>query len=186
MAVQMLYRVVVGSEPPSHPEIQAFRYGFDLPCRNGFRFSEVCPLRYLQRNSLKSIQVLKSVPGGCESFLAMAYSSHMSSFNALREHLDIAEPLASEMEPIRQALGDPSLSLTTILLDFLRGKGAPCPHLLSAVSVHFPSIVDLSHIDEDGFRAKHFCWAATGTCERELGASQIQVCFSRVSNLLDS
>lgn len=126
--------------------------------------------------------MLKSVPGGCESFIAKAYSSHISSFEALFDHLDIDEPLRREMAPIRQALGDPSLSLTTIFIDFLRGKGAPCPRLLSAVSVHFPSVVDLSRIGEDGFRAKHFCWAATGTYERELGAPQIKVNSDHVSN----
>ena len=128
--------------------------------------------------------MLKSLPGGCESFLAKAYSSHVSSFEALHEHLDISEPLRTELEPIRQALGDPSLSLTTIFLDFLRGKGAPCPQLLSAISVHFPSVVDLSRVEEDGFRAKYFCWAATGTYERELGAPQIKVGSYYVPNLL--
>ena len=42
MAVQMLFRAVVGLEPPTHPKIQAFRHGFVLPCSNGFRFTEVC------------------------------------------------------------------------------------------------------------------------------------------------
>ena len=42
MAVQMLFRAVVGPEPPTHPKIQAFRHGFDLPCSNSFRFTEVC------------------------------------------------------------------------------------------------------------------------------------------------
>ena len=120
-------------------------------------------------------KVLKSQPSGCESFLAKAYSSHISSFEALQDHLDISEPTRNEMEDIWQALSDPSLSLATVFMDFLRGKGAPCPQRLSTISVHFPDIVDLSRIGEEGFRAKHFCWAASGTYERELGASPIKV-----------
>ena len=83
--------------------------------------------------------------------------------------------MRTEMEPIWQALGDPLSSLRTIFLEFLRGKGVPCPQLLSAVTAHFPRVVDMSRVGEDGFRAKHFCWAATGTYERELGAPQIKV-----------
>ena len=129
--------------------------------------------------------MLKSLPGGCKSFLAKAFSSHVSSFEALHEHLDISKPLRAELEPIWQALGDPSLSLMTILLDFLCSKGAPCPQLLSAISVHFPSVVDLSHIEEDGFWAKYFCWVVTGTYEWESGTPQIKVGSYYVLNLLN-
>ena len=79
------------------------------------------------------------------------------------------------MEPIRQALGDLSLSLTTVFLDFLHKKGTPCPWLFSSARIHFPDIVDLSCIGEDGFQAKHFCWAVTGTYKQEFGSSQIKV-----------
>jgi hypothetical protein len=41
LAAEMLYRGVVGTEPASHPEIQAFKQGFELPCRNGFSFFDV-------------------------------------------------------------------------------------------------------------------------------------------------
>lgn len=37
----MLYRSVVGTEPPNHPEFTAFKQGFELPCRNGFNFKDV-------------------------------------------------------------------------------------------------------------------------------------------------
>lgn len=40
----MLYRGLVGPEPPTHPEIAAFRKGFNLPCSGGFNFSEVSVL----------------------------------------------------------------------------------------------------------------------------------------------
>jgi hypothetical protein len=37
----MLYRSVIGPEFPNHPELQAFKKGFNLACRNGFNFSQV-------------------------------------------------------------------------------------------------------------------------------------------------
>ena len=103
------------------------------------------------------IQVLKSLPGSCESFLVKAYLSHISSFEALHKHLDISEPMRTEMEPIWQALGDPLLLLRTIFLEFLHGKEVPCLQLLSAITAHFPRVIDMSCVDEDGFQAKHFC-----------------------------
>ena len=87
----------------------------------------------------------------------------------------VAKANRNNLENIWHALGDLSLSLKTVFLDFLWGKGVPCPQLFSIVSVHFPDVVDLSHVGEDGFCAKYFCWATTGTYEQELGAPLIQV-----------
>jgi hypothetical protein len=41
LAGEMLYRSVIGPEFPNHPELQAFKKGFNLACRNGFNFSQV-------------------------------------------------------------------------------------------------------------------------------------------------
>ena len=41
LACEMLYRAIVGCVQPDHPDIQAFLQGFSLPCRNGFRFTDV-------------------------------------------------------------------------------------------------------------------------------------------------
>ena len=128
------------------------------------------------------LEVLKSLPGGCKSFLANAYSSHISSFKALQEHLNIVKPTRNKMESIWQALSSPLLSLATVIIDFLHGRGAPCPQCLSMVSIHFPTIINLSCIGEDGFRVKHFCWVATGTYEQELGAPPIKVQFVEENN----
>ena len=187
MVAQILFRAVVGSEPLNHPEILAFRHRFDLMCSNGFRFTEVCCFRYLRCNSL--------ILSRCSSHSLAAVNhswqrpihlmSHVSSFETLYEHLDSSNPVRTEMEPIRQVLGIPLLSLTTILLDFLHGKGAPCTQLLSSISVHFPSVVNLTCIGEDGFWAKHFCWAVNRTYEWELGALQIKMGLHHVPNLLN-
>lgn len=37
----MLYRPIIGTEPSSHPEIQAFIKGLRLSCPNGFDFINV-------------------------------------------------------------------------------------------------------------------------------------------------
>jgi hypothetical protein len=41
LAAEMLYRSVIGPEPPSHPELLAFRKGFELRCHNGLTFFDV-------------------------------------------------------------------------------------------------------------------------------------------------
>ncbi len=63
----------------------------------------------------------------------------------------------------------------SLLTSFLKGSGIPCPSLFYGVRDHFNSIIDLSCIDDDGFRARTFCWAATGSCERAVDAASISV-----------
>jgi hypothetical protein len=41
IAVDMLYKATLGSDSYRHPEWVSFAEGFNLPCRNGFRFTEV-------------------------------------------------------------------------------------------------------------------------------------------------
>jgi hypothetical protein len=41
LACEMLYRAIVGPAQTDHPDIQAFLRGFQLPCRNGYRFTDV-------------------------------------------------------------------------------------------------------------------------------------------------
>ena len=68
---------------------------------------------------------------------------------------------------------------------FFRVKGYLVQTYL--LHVHFPSVINLSCIEEDGFQAKHFCWASTGTYKLELDASDIQVnpvCFTTCRLLL--
>ena len=47
LGAEMLYRGVIGSEPLDHPELQAFKRGFMLSCRNGFNLSKVIVLSSL-------------------------------------------------------------------------------------------------------------------------------------------
>jgi hypothetical protein len=41
LAAEMLYRSVIGTEPPNHPEIRAFTRGLELRCCNGLTFFDV-------------------------------------------------------------------------------------------------------------------------------------------------
>ena len=41
IAVEMLYNAALGPTSYQHPEWATFIAAFDLPCRNGFRFTEV-------------------------------------------------------------------------------------------------------------------------------------------------
>ena len=41
LGCEMLYRAIIGTAPPDHPDIHAFLRGFHLPCHNGYRFTDV-------------------------------------------------------------------------------------------------------------------------------------------------
>jgi hypothetical protein len=51
------------------------------------------------------------------------------------------------------------------------------PKTFAEAKTHFNRLVDLSKIEEDGFRSRVFCWAATGSCDREPNVSRILVCY---------
>ncbi|KAF8882082.1 hypothetical protein BD779DRAFT_1473054 [Infundibulicybe gibba] len=150
MAGEMLYRAIVGpSESPSHPEIQSFLAGFDLPCRNGFRLSKA----------------LCSVSGGTEVFFSTIWRSHISNFSDLEPYLRL-EPLpAGSAHTCAQQLQAAGFQLgaEALFIDFLRGSGIPLPSLFEDLCAHFNPQVDLTDIDEVYFRARMFCWAATGS-----------------------
>lgn len=181
----MLYRAVIGPEHFTHPELQAFKRGFQLPCRNGFNFPEVCT--FCQTLYIADdLQAARSWTGGSEGLLTTIWTSHISSYAALKDHLSIFEPRSSYQTELRLTLGDPSATFTSLLVGFLQGSGVPCPRLFEDATIHFSSLVDLGLVDEIGFRAKMFCWAASGSYEREMDAPQINVrpTFFRICLLL--
>jgi len=47
IAVDMLYKATLGADSHRHPEWTNFAEGFNLACRNGFRFTEVWGFSYL-------------------------------------------------------------------------------------------------------------------------------------------
>lgn len=66
----MLYRAIVGPAQTDHPDIQAFLRGFQLPCRNGYRFTDVgvfymiLPSPYYSSSHLLVFPVYKTCGGG--------------------------------------------------------------------------------------------------------------------------
>ena len=79
-------------------------------------------------------------------------------------------------------MADSDASFSSLLKDFLRGSGIPCPQLFNDAKIHFNPIIDLEHINNGGFRSRVFCWAVTGSCERESDATQVTVSFVHYSN----
>jgi hypothetical protein len=123
------------------------------------------------------IQLVKSFRGGSETFFTSVWSTHISSFDTLLPHLRIATPSIQLQVQLDSALSNRSYHATfsNLLTSFLRGAGVPCPDLWNDAREHFNSIIDLTLVDHSGFRARMFCWAATGSSERAADASPISV-----------
>ena len=120
-------------------------------------------------------QFIKSFQGGSERFFALMWMSHISSFANLEPHLRILSPSTAWQNELRRALSDGSAAFESLITFFLKGIGVPCPALFADAKPHFSRCVDLSNIDQDGFRSRMFCWAATGSYDREPGAARILV-----------
>jgi len=125
--------------------------------------------------SLDYLQVIRSWGGGSENFFSLLWTSHISSYANLEDHLVIVEPPLPLREQLQHSQSNPNGSFTSLFTDFLKGSGIPCPALFDDAKNHFNKIIDLRQADAEGFRAKMFCWAVTGSCDREQGAPDIKV-----------
>ncbi|KAJ7825278.1 hypothetical protein B0H14DRAFT_2596655 [Mycena olivaceomarginata] len=144
----LLYTALIGSQPPSHSELQAFFLGLKLPCSNGFDF----------------MQVLRSHPGGSATFLSHTWTSVIHDFNSLKPHLVVAPMSPLLIGEIAQP-GSPALTmdLEDLLQRFLQGSGAPCPALLEEAIPRLSKLISFDQIDSPAFRSKALCWATTGS-----------------------
>ncbi|TDL14092.1 hypothetical protein BD410DRAFT_846356 [Rickenella mellea] len=161
MAAEMLYRTILGLESFRHPEWEAFIFGFKLPCRNGFTFPKF----------------LKEFAGGSEAFLSTTWSTCVKNFESIRPVLKITGPHSNFVSRLTAALGGVELSYAALLSDFLSGTGLPCPNLFAAVQGSFNQVIDLSQIDDVGFRSRMFVWATTGAPFIGARAEDISVNF---------
>jgi len=129
---------------------------------------------------------VKSWEGGSERLLNLLWTSHISSYANLEPHLRIQPPSTQWQTQLHAALSDYTSSFESLITDFLKGTGIPCPGLFADAKTHFNRLVELelSNIDRDGFRPRMFCWAATGSCDREINAGRIQVISILVGSLL--
>ncbi|KAJ7748253.1 hypothetical protein B0H14DRAFT_2252150, partial [Mycena olivaceomarginata] len=148
----LLYTALIGSQPPSHSELQAFFLGLKLPCSNGFDF----------------MQVLRSHPGGSATFLSHTWISVIHDFDSLKPHLVVAPMSPLLIGEIAQP-GSPALTmdLEDLLHRFLQGStvcsGAPCPALLEEAIPRLSKLISFDQIDSPAFRSKALCWATTGS-----------------------
>ena len=138
-----------------------------------------------QRIPLTKEQFVKSWGGGSERLLTLLWTSHISSYANLEPHLQIQPPSSQWRSQLHAALSDNTFSFESIITDFLNGTGIPCPRLFADAKTHFNRLVtfELSNIDQDSFRSRMFCWAATGSCDREINANRIQVRLIFVQSL---
>ena len=120
---------------------------------------------------------MKSWEGGSERLLNLLWTSHISSYANLEPHLRIQAPSDQWRSQLHAALSNNTSSFESLVTDFLNGTDIPCPRLFADAKTHFNRLVEfeLSNIDENSFRPRMFCWAATGSCDREINAGRIQV-----------
>jgi hypothetical protein len=111
-------------------------------------------------------------------FFNIVWTSHISSFANLESHLRIQPASVTLRNQLRIAIPDGQTTFESLLILFLKGNGIPCPGLFAEAKIYFNRLVDLSTIEEDGFRSRMFCWAATGSCDREPDASRIMVRYA--------
>ena len=103
--------------------------------------------------------------------------SHILSYANLEPHLQIQPPSTQHQIELNAALSNYAFDFEHLIVHFLKGTGIPCPELFADAKTHFNHLVnfELNNVDQDGFRPRILCWAATGSCDREINAGGIQV-----------
>jgi hypothetical protein len=167
LACEMLYRAIVGPAQPDHPDIQAFLRGFQLPCHNGYRFTDVrvsCVILPSLSHTCLSSQFIKRVEGGSEMLLNILWTSNITSPADFIPCLHIRSSSSDVARQLAAAVPDASMTFSSIIKQFLQGIGVPCPVLFEEAKHHFTAnLVDLSNIGALSFRSKIFSWATTGS-----------------------
>jgi hypothetical protein len=121
-------------------------------------------------------QVLRSFPGGSEAFFNIVWATNISSYDSLEPQLLVRGPPRSFI----RANGSTVLDFPVFLTSFLSGAGIPCPTLFAEAQPHFSNVIDLSRVDDAGFRSRMFCWATTGSPSLAPGSGSITVRRHRV------
>lgn len=163
-APEILYYAIFGPEPPFHPEWKAFIQGFSLKCRNGFTFLDVGFFSPSPANDrvIKVLQIPKAFEGGSEAFLSLLWTSAVTGYDSIRDHIIIPRPPPSYTHAL-QAATDSTVTLYSLITNFLQGSGSPCPALFAEVCESFSPLVSLDTIDTPAFRSRMLLWAATGS-----------------------
>ncbi|KAG6905443.1 hypothetical protein DXG01_002693 [Tephrocybe rancida] len=172
VAVEMIYKALLGTDCYRAPEFKAFKEGFDLCCRNGFSF----------------INVLRAFQGGPDTFLSQVNTSIIGGPNDLLPYLFIDTRPSAQLliEQLCQLTGEEGISFRSLILDFIHGAGVPCPDLFEGLRLAgaFDNVVDLTHINKPFFRSRVLTMAASGSPELEIGNvnSQIKISITMESD----
>lgn len=106
----------------------------------------------------------------------MVWTSHIKSFDDIAPHLHFPLPSQNVLSQLAAALSShENIAFEELLHNFLKGTSVPCPKLFESARNHFASIVDLSKIDDAGFRPHIFYWAATGSPSIEINGPGVSV-----------
>ncbi|KAF7367181.1 hypothetical protein MSAN_00978000 [Mycena sanguinolenta] len=165
VAVDMLHTALIGPHPPTHTELRAFFFGFRMPTRSGFDFTEV----------------LRSAPEGSASLLSRLWISIIHDFSSLQSHMStvfLSRPTLERL--VGQDTTNPILGMSQfdLLCEFLQGTGVPCPELFDEAKPRFSPLIPLDEIDSPAFRSRALCWATTGSPHVEFDDSkQLMVHF---------
>ncbi|KAJ7588769.1 hypothetical protein C8J56DRAFT_1049694 [Mycena floridula] len=150
LACELLYKCVIGREPPLHPELQAFSKGFRLGRANGFDFTTT---------------MINAYPGGSEGFLSLCSLSKVDSFDDMSLQVFFTAPRALEDE-ITVALDfEPPFHFETFIKTFLQGIGVPDHSEWDNVKPMFNDYLPLDVVNEPWFWSRMFLWAVTGAPE---------------------
>ncbi|KAJ7088384.1 hypothetical protein B0H15DRAFT_885773 [Mycena belliarum] len=149
LAVEMLFKAVLGGTTFDHPELSSFYAGFLLPCRNGFTLP----------NAIRNFQ------GGSEAFLSLRASSFISSADCVLPHLQFQDSasITTYLTTLQEHTHNPTLTFRILLERFLRRSGIPCPGQFEESRGAFHPIIDLTRIETPAFRPQIFAWATTGS-----------------------
>ncbi|KAF8140811.1 hypothetical protein K438DRAFT_1995637 [Mycena galopus ATCC 62051] len=148
LGLNMIYTCLIGPQPPAHAELMDFLKGLRMPCRNGFDL----------------MQVLRSDPSGTAGFISRTWTSIIHDFDSLKPQISFFTPTrAAAQEYIEPSNPVLDMDLWSLLQDFMKKSGAPCPALFEVAKPNLCSLIPFNKIDDPAFRPMALCWAATGS-----------------------
>ncbi|KAJ7149802.1 hypothetical protein C8R43DRAFT_951776 [Mycena crocata] len=108
---------------------------------------------------------IRNFHGGSETFLNLIATSRIVDADSLLPHLNALELPNQHVHTaaLRVNTGDITLTLAMLFERYFRAAYIPCPLQFGMARGAFHPIVDLDRIEEPGFRARVFAWAATGS-----------------------
>lgn len=184
----ILFKATLGNTTFDHPELLSFQTGFRLDCRNRWNILHVCSsfLSFPYWLLLTTYQGIRNFQGGPETFMSLVSTSYISSADVLLPHVEFVAPTNANVHvaALRAHTGDITLTFEMLVERFFRGTGTPCPLRFAGARGGFHPIIDLSRIDDPGFRSQMFVWAATGSPFIDPTEGGIHVSLSLASNIL--